>query len=85
MSRFLVMQSRPKYRVEIRAGEVTRRRLERALSRSQLAREAGISESRLNKIEAGLGGGVLPDTVQGLCRVLECEPRDISFVEEVAS
>jgi DNA-binding Xre family transcriptional regulator len=84
MHRFLNMRTKPKYRVEILGHEVTRRRLELALSRPQLALQAGISESRLGKIEAGLGNGVLPETVQGLCRALSCEPSDISSVEQVA-
>lgn len=85
MLRFLNMRTKPKYKVEILASEVTRRRLEMALSRPQVARDAGISPSRLNKIEAGLGGGVSVETVQGLCRVLQCDPSDISVVEQVAS
>lgn len=85
MLRFLYMKSRLKYRVEILGSEVTRRRLEMALSRPQCAEAAGISVSRLAKIEAGLAGGVSTDVVQGLCRVFDCEPKDISVVEEVAS
>lgn len=76
------MRNRPKYKVEIFGNEITRRRLERALSRDALAEKAGISPSRLNKIEGGLAGGVSTSTVTGLCRALECEPQDISEVLE---
>lgn len=87
MHRFLYMGKRPKYKVEILGNEVTRRRLTKALSKADLAKLAGISESRLAKIETGLAGGVNTSTVNGLCRVLECEPQDISEVleREVAS
>jgi DNA-binding Xre family transcriptional regulator len=85
MLRFLYMGTRPKYRVEIYADEVKVRRLRLALSKEQAASQAGISVSRLTKIEAGLAGGVSTDTVQGLCRVYACSPSDISEVVEATA
>lgn len=81
------MGTRPKYRVEIFGSEVTRRRLTLALSKADLAEKSGVSFTRLQKIEAGLAGGVSPATVQKLCQALSCEPHEISEVleNEVAS
>lgn len=73
------------YRLEALAGEVTRRRLGQHLTRSELAVRSGVSLGRLNKIEAGLAGGVSVETVRALASALGCDPGDISEVREVAS
>ena len=82
MLRFLAMGTKPKYRIEILGPEVTLRRKRLALTKEQLAEKTGVSFSRLNKIEAGLAGGVGEKTVQKLCAFFECQPEDISQVLE---
>lgn len=75
-------RQKARYRLEVLGNEVTKRRLAKAWTRPQLAKASGISESRIHKIEAGLAGGVSPETVQSLASVLECDVQDISSVEE---
>lgn len=73
------------HRLEAIPSEITRLRLANALTRLQLAEKAGISVSRLHKIEGGIAGPVSVTTIQQLAAVLNCDPRTISEVVEVAS
>lgn len=73
------------YRLELDGSEVTRRRLQVGLTRSELAKKAGISLGRVNKIEAGLAGGVGVPTARKIAVALGCRYEDISEVVEVAS
>lgn len=76
---------RTKPRLVIDPSALKRRRLSRVLTPEQLAEAASLSLPRLRKIESGWGGGVSVKAVQRLAAVLECQPEDISYVEEVAS
>jgi transcriptional regulator with XRE-family HTH domain len=65
--------------------EVTRLRLQAGLTRQELATRVGISRTRIDKIEAGLAGGVGVPTARSLARVLGCAYEDIAQVVEKAS
>ncbi len=52
-------------------------RTSRGLSQNELARRLGQSLNNVQKIEYGGVKSVTLETLDGLCRVLECQPGDL--------
>lgn len=77
----------PSHKLIIPGDLLRRLRLEAVLSRAALAKEANISPATVKAIETGESGGVRPETVRAIAKVLGCEPASISQVipEEAAS
>ena len=50
---------------------------DRKISLNQLAREVGISNVNLSNIKTGKISAIRFSTLEAICRVLDCQPRDI--------
>lgn len=61
----------------VRGDVVRQRRLARGWTQQDLARETGIAQSTLSRIEAGKTVGALSTTVHTLARVLGCSESDL--------
>ena len=64
-----------RHSMQINVEKLWKLRVNRGLTQRQLAREAGISNSTLSKIEHGRGA--MPPTLKKLADVLSVEPVDL--------
>lgn len=65
----------------INGNKIREYRLLKELTQIDLAFEAKISESVLNKIEKGKHTNIRLQTLMNICAVLECDPKEItSFI-----
>jgi transcriptional regulator with XRE-family HTH domain len=72
-------------KLQIRGGELRRRRLEKYMSQEELASRAGLSSQAVSMLERG-ADGVRPSTVRALAKALGCSREDISeVVQEVTA
>ena len=55
---------------------------ERKMKAKYLADQLGITEAQLSKIRNGHMKGIKFDTLDRLCKILECEPKDLLKREE---
>ena len=55
----------------------------RKMTSRELAARIGIAEQNLSTLRSGRARGVRFGTLEGICRVLQCQPGDLfEFVEE---
>lgn len=75
----------PRPQLRIRANVLTRRRLEAALTRQQLADLSGVSRRRIEELEnPSKEGGIQPDTARKLAAALGCPTSELTQVVEAA-
>ena len=57
--------------------------LERKISSKVLAEKIGITQANLSIIKTGKARGIRFDTLEKICRTLNCQPGDILEYEEI--
>jgi transcriptional regulator with XRE-family HTH domain len=63
--------------VKINGEKLQRLRLERFLSRDEVAERSGIHRDHIGRLERGEGGESRPPTVRKLAEALEVDPREL--------
>jgi transcriptional regulator with XRE-family HTH domain len=68
--------------VKIDGKKLQRLRLERFLSRDEVAERSGIHRDHIGRLERGEGGESRPPTVRRLAEALEIDPRELLADED---